>query len=1091
MTFDAKDFKLKLTEANENTDRSLKLHIPILQDLKSAFNFTTDDNNHGNHHQNYENIQPCLLKYLKISPDADELILTLRNISHANLNLSERNLVIFIFLQLIRTITFASKNQLPKNLNSKQICDKILRLGFKFLYYNLIRLTKPLAKENGWLIYHFKLVLSLSIELDLSKNRLMEFFNFDMVRWNFIVTSDHLLNQQNDSENFTEKDVEPSNKRRKMSYIQEAGVDPTISLRDLIIILAMHTENFTLQQAILTSGYSGCQQILLKSDINKCNAGIVNNVCKAIYANKNEDNDEKDYQMLEKLLDLIANLPKKELEAHYLESILNSLTHFSDKSLENNPKTIYFLQKLLNHQKLSYGQICNFGRCYFKIIKSDSNKLLSSNFKTLMKEISILVKLGRVPSYFQKTVLNFLFSNLELDVENENGKHHKNKVVTTIENVALCFDLALIILKENPNILPDIHLIFNFWPKLYNRKFLENSGEMDDSKTKLRYNLITKYLAFFNQFDSVNSDKKLLKDCYLTQFSNFIHLEACQQIFAKYAFSLDWFGKKKQNFEKTLLETILNNKRIKKCFVKDDQQMQNSLKKIFMSLNLDSQNNLDMQKFIKNFNFERDQDLLRKMAKQNSLLLEMVSEGGCDNRADLLAKYRQIGIYLDKDEFSKLIQKIEVTTTITSNEDPNSQLIIEKDVASKLKIPNNITNSFALLIFFCENIGKINKIDGLFDRDNLDSDSKLSSDLPKKFLHVVKAKLIFKENLVRILELLGCYCKKIVGYADGYYKYDSKYTIFDQVIILIKRQNFFAQISCSSEFNDQLIIVKMLELEELFLKNKLSIHFATLNSSQNHPNYRGIFSIEQLQALFTGFDTQLNQLIFQKLKNERIYNFSEEYVFDANLKMVYFQQRCDAFVRNFDKTTILETVFKKSNSKNSGAISHFILETFFHYLNNDFVSINMPHLFGYDNGGLIYILINGLSDSNKNYRLLAINMISKLYDKMVAPTIKFPDKNLICFLMKNLLFHGKDAILVKNQPLSVCYTSYLVMILDSISLMAVVGDSQRKEYNQSHNHKNLENHLIYQESINFFLSRPELGCEVVNKSGLHPEVHSI
>ena len=191
-------------------------------------------------------------------------------------------------------------------------------------------------------------------------------------------------------------------------------------------------------------------------------------------------------------------------------------------------------------------------------------------------------------------------------------------------------------------------------------------------------------------------------------------MEACQQIFAKYAFSLDWFGKKKQNFEKSLLETILNNKRIKKCFVKDDQQMQSSLKKIFMSLNLDGQKNLDLQMFIKNFNFERDQDLLRKMAKQNSLLLEMVSEGECDDRADLLARYRQIGIYLNKDEFSKMIQKNEETTTITSVEDPNLQITVKKDVDSKLKIPNDITNSFALLIFFCKNIdkiGKINKID--------------------------------------------------------------------------------------------------------------------------------------------------------------------------------------------------------------------------------------------------------------------------------------------------------------------------------------------------------------------------------------------
>ena len=610
-----KSLKQSLQQANENPNKSLKLHQPILENL-IHHNFTTDDVS-ATDSPTFHNTQDIFLKYLKISPDADELILILRNISTVNTTYYEKNLVLLTFIYLNRTINFSSRNSLPKNTNLTGISDKILRLGYKYFFSGLLKVTKPIAADNLNLINHVKLILTLALELSVSSKRLMEFLNVDLIKWKLIAKCDFIDFEGQESEGH------PKEKKQKLSYKSKEhehfntlikNLNKDNSVRDLLIALAIHTENSTLQNNILWTGYSGCKTIILKSSNLSLSSNVVNNVCKHVYGEENcaiETCDE--------LFDKI--LGQGQSQKLVLNDILNSTQHFQFTLSDTLDKTEIYTKSLLFLTKFFQkypNSTKNFGRSYFKFIKGKTN-----DKNVLLAEMLFLKDLKIFPEFFEKSVFNRMFAIL-------------GDGFSDLDLILDVFSVAL----EQEALCPDLQIILKFWSKLYNEKFYSKiDGEAEN------YKLAEKYFIFLNNYDLKLNLQATNSSFNPGLFAPFIHLKSVQNLLCRHKNSIQFFKNikfytPKSCEEKAILKIIFENRKFRESSIKSDAE---NFKEILVSLNLfgpkELKNTADagiFKKFLKIF-FEKftksgePNEFLGKIKniyQNQSLAIEMAGEKG-------------------------------------------------------------------------------------------------------------------------------------------------------------------------------------------------------------------------------------------------------------------------------------------------------------------------------------------------------------------------------------------------------------------------------------------------------------------------------
>lgn len=111
-------------------------------------------------------------------------------------------------------------------------------------------------------------------------------------------------------------------------------------------------------------------------------------------------------------------------------------------------------------------------------------------------------------------------------------------------------------------------------------------------------------------------------------------------------------------------------------------------------------------------------------------------------------------------------------------------------------------------------------------------------------------------------------------------------------------------------------------------------------------------------------------------------------------------------------------------------------------------------------------MIKNLSNLSKTRRLISYQLVCKIYTNFIdVATVKFPDKNLIKFVYKNVLLKNLQDFAVQEKPLPLSFTVYLNFWLHSVTSLSHQNDSVLVK--TTHNQ-------IYNEASKFLLSKPSL-----------------
>ena len=299
--------------------------------------------------------------------------------------------------------------------------------------------------------------------------------------------------------------------------------------------------------------------------------------------------------------------------------------------------------------------------------------------------------------------------------------------------------------------------------------------------------------------------------------------------------------------------------------------------------------------------------------------------------------------------------------------------------------------------------------------------------------------------------------------------FNEKYNLLDQFIILLKRQKYFSEIinNCSENQN-QKILIKIINFDQKFEK---FLNF--LKKSINHDG--GIFNKSQLKLIYNASNSELDLQIFEKLsQNFGEFNIFTEPIFGNFKEGLSLQERFEYFVKYFKKDGLYRTCFEDTSRQSGNCYdSKFILQGLFYYLNNNFINVNTitGKLLGYNNGGIVMVIISLLSNNNANIRHISLQLLAKIYNEgILSESNKFPDKSLIRYIFKSILLPVSVKTLKENpdSPVPVCLTLYLVTLLYSITTLQTGSSSSSVDSVTSTTKQN------YQEMSNFILSRPNL-----------------
>lgn len=649
--------------------------------------------------------------------------------------------------------------------------------------------------------------------------------------------------------------------------------------------MTIFTEDYRLINSILSTGFSGSEEIILNCLSNyKISAPIVNSVCKFIYQTESQLLDSN-FRHVEIFNQIILLLQNRQIFGGHLDTILSdilaSTCHYPASAIATTDldKNIYFLNKIFNN--FEYNLVKNFGRSYFKNVKLANTATFDKNLATrekLYEEILFLSKLSSLPAYFDKNIFNYFLKIGGKDSEKFLQKT-ENLVILKIlfQLLKKCLDQPVLLEK-----LPDFQLILSIFPKIFNQNYLNYLEH---------YQLITDFFDLLLALAQKFPAKNIFKSFNLGQLFSFISNDKVLEILS-YNFSqinffkpVKTFSKKGETVEenlKTPLEILLSKNFNKFYFKQADESQKEKLLQILTNLNLFRPLGSRCRQIFYKVYFPKLIDLFTDATsepeKTKNLVLKLKK---LFNNSSLLfsaLKTNDSELFLAEIFWSEELENF--GQKITNFEEKSAEIsepvenLKTDEMADEPVVPQ-------------PNAPQADPFSEIFEIIYSNS-GKLDSATKTKMLNL--SKIGIKGSKSDILVLLQKLAKFLQNLQDQNLlenfvlsHQNEKYSIFDQIFILIKKSSNFGGIifECGNknETINSEILFHMLEIERQF--NSIFKYFSELssqvNQSQENSKTAEIFTKLQLQTIYHASTSKLDLLIKKKMG----YNLFSEPLFQS------------------------------------------------------------------------------------------------------------------------------------------------------------------------------------------------------------------